>query len=435
MKIKKKSRREPARIRRMAVAAIATLSALAAVLAPATAEAGTYHMYNCRVPSKETGTKGPWTFTSNAYGTSNLVAYDYCAVDGGSFGNYLPGGPMAGNSQSKLVLSKDNHHLSIAGMKTWVDIDHATYAPYNSPASAALWVDGAKVSEWDGSRPETPWPGKQYDYTAASGLAITPTPTQRVELSTTCPPGGGCQIYANPYKVYGVDVTLSESIDPGAAVAGPLSAAGTKTGIVSMQVTATDGDSGVRTIEARLDDQIVASIDYERDWSKPLNEQKVGTCAYDSWNACPLSQAANFSVNTALLSDGAHALTARVTDAAGNTTTTAPQSVTIDNVPDPAPAQPVVGPTGPNGNNGATGATGAAGLTTVLTRNGTNASAQAAIKARFVGVRQRQGPRRLRQEGAAHRPGARPRRRADRRRQDQRAGEGQVRGGDDGPRR
>ncbi len=80
-----------------------------------------------------------------------------------------------------------------------------------------------------------------------------------------------------------------------------------------------------------------------------------------------------------------YALTARVTDAAGNTTTTTPQSVTIDNIPDPAPAQPVVGPTGPNGNNGATGATGAAGLTTILTRNGTNASAQAAIKARFVG--------------------------------------------------
>ena len=116
MKIKKTSRREPARLRRMAVAAIATLSALAAVLAPATAEAGTYHMYNCRVPGKETGTKGPWTFTSNAYGTSNLVAYDYGPVDGGSFGNYLPGGPMAGNSQSKLVLSKDNQHMSIAGM-------------------------------------------------------------------------------------------------------------------------------------------------------------------------------------------------------------------------------------------------------------------------------------------------------------------------------
>ncbi len=44
MKIKKKRRREPARIRRMAVAAIAAIGALAAVLAPAVAEAGTYHM-------------------------------------------------------------------------------------------------------------------------------------------------------------------------------------------------------------------------------------------------------------------------------------------------------------------------------------------------------------------------------------------------------
>jgi hypothetical protein len=367
-----------ARTRRLALAVVAVLSALGA-LAPGAASAGTYHMYNCRVPGKETGTKGPWTFTANAYGTSNLVPYDECAVNGGSFGNYLPGGPMGGNSQSKLVLSKDNHRLSITAMKTWVNIDHATSVPYNSPALAALWVDGAKVSEWDGS--------KQYDYIGASGLAISPTPTQRVELSTTCPPGSGCQIYANPYKVYGVDTTLSESVAPGANAAGPLTAAGAKTGTVPLQVAATDEDSGVRTIEALLDDQVVGSVDYDRDWTKPLNEQKAGTCTYDSWNACPTSQAATFNVNTQPLPDGTYALTARVTDAAGNATTTAPHAVVIDNVPDSVP--PVVvglpgrdGKTGPNGVNGATGA---AGATTILTRNGTNASAHAALKARFVG--------------------------------------------------
>ena len=80
--------------RRLAAGAAAALCALAA-LAPGAANAGTYHMYNCRVPGKETGTKGPWTFTANAFGISNLVAYDDCAVNGGSFGNYLPAGRWA----------------------------------------------------------------------------------------------------------------------------------------------------------------------------------------------------------------------------------------------------------------------------------------------------------------------------------------------------
>src|SRR5215218_177162 len=377
--------------RRLAAGAAAALCALAA-LAPGAANAGTYHMYNCRVPGKETGTKGPWTFTANAFGISNLVAYDDCAVNGGSFGNYLPGGPMGGNSQSKLVLSKDNHRLSITAMKTWVNIDHATYVPYNSTAMAALWVDGAKVSEWDGSKPETPWPGKQYDYTGASGLAISPTPTQRVELSTTCPAGGGCQIYANPYKVYGVDTTLSEGVAPGANVAGPLTAPGAKTGTVSVEVAATDDDSGVRTIEALLDDQVVGSVDYARDWAKPLSEQKPGTCAFDSWRACDAARTVEMSVNTKLVPDGAYALTARVTDAAGNARTVqAAQPVSIDNVPDPiAPRAPDpipgvpgrTGSDGPAGPNGADGANGRDGATRSV--NGVNGSPGATVKAAFV---------------------------------------------------
>jgi hypothetical protein len=92
------------------------------------------------------------------------------------------------------------------------------------------------------------------------------------------------------------------------------------------------------------------------------------------------------SVNTKLVADGTYTLTARVTDAAGNVTTTPPQAVSIDNVPDPAPpAPPVAGPRGANGANGGNGAIGSPGTTTVLTRNGANSSPQAAITGRFIG--------------------------------------------------
>jgi hypothetical protein len=143
----------------------------------------------------------------------------------------------------------------------------------------------------------------------------------------------------------------------------------------------------VRKLEVLLDDQVVASSDYDRDWTRPLSEQKAGTCTYESWRACDAAQTVDLNINTKLVNDGTYALTARVTDAAGNVTTTSPQSVTIDNVADPVPPTPpvVVGPPGRDGNTGANGPTGAAGVTTILTPNGSNATTQAALKAHFVG--------------------------------------------------
>src|SRR3954452_25098510 len=85
------------RSRRMTLAAVAVVGALAA-LAPATANAGTYQMYNCHVAGHETGTVGPWAYRV-AYGSPNGRLQDGCAPPGGNwgynFGPYFPGGISA----------------------------------------------------------------------------------------------------------------------------------------------------------------------------------------------------------------------------------------------------------------------------------------------------------------------------------------------------
>ena len=71
--------------------------------------------------------------------------------------------------------------------------------------------------------------------------------------------------------------------------------------MVSLQVAATDDDSGVQTIEApscliRSSARLTTFATGRSHWA----EQNTGTCAFNTWNAWPLSQAASFSVNTAL---------------------------------------------------------------------------------------------------------------------------------------
>src|SRR5215210_7118184 len=62
-------------------------------------------------------------------------------------------------------------------------------------------------------------------------------------------------------------------IAPGAAITGgTLTAGGAQAGTKTVSVEGTDPDSGVRKLEVLLDDVLVAKVDYDRDWTKPLSE-------------------------------------------------------------------------------------------------------------------------------------------------------------------
>src|SRR4051812_19464115 len=371
------------RIRHLALAAVAALSALAAI-APGAANAGTWHMYNCHVLGHETGTSGPWVYTA-AVGVPGTTLYSGCGGTGGpdgyTFGPYASG-YLGASSRSDLTLAKNNPNVSITGTNLWFRVNTAIAPASGTGAiTATLSKDGVMGAQWSG--------GMTTNYMAIPYGALATVNT--VTFSLACTGSAlGCQpATAFPIQIQGVDTELEENIKPVVAIdGGTLVAGGAQSATKTVTVQGTDPDSGVQKLEVLLDGQVIAGVDYDRDWTKPLAEQKAGTCAYDNWNGCPTSQAASLSVNTKLLEDGTYALTARAIDAAGNARTSAPQSVTIDNVPNPTELIP--GASGSSGPGAAISAGGGTGPTTsVSTRNGLNGSPQATLHGRLVGYTSR----------------------------------------------
>jgi hypothetical protein len=375
-----------------------TLAAGTAAAGPA--EAGTYTMNACNVPGAPTGTRGPWTIETNAnpYAASNLHAYDACAA-GGSFGHYLPSGAMGAGALGSVDLTRGDAAIKVTRVRAWFAGQLGSGA--GSPASTLLWNDGSLIASF-------PDPGVQrLPYVSAAAMETS------FRLATSCGNTAGqpCYLHAYPLAIYGIEVTLAETALPEVSIAGgTLTAPGPKSGTHTVIVNAGDEQSGVQKLEATLDDKVVSAVDYTRDWTRPIEDQKAGTCRVAHWNACPTTQNHTFSFSTRFVPDGTYTFAVRATDAAGNVRISSTRAVTIDNVPDPAPPATPSTPPAPAAiatvaASGATGAPGAAGAggpfgsagpagpgappagTPGLVANGTNGSASASITAAFAAHR------------------------------------------------
>ena len=372
-------RRRPARLR----ATLAALAAAAAtaVVAPSAAQAGSYPMYACNVPGHQTGTRGPWVINPQpTAGVTHLTAFDNCST-GSSFGFYQGAVPMDPASIAGNYLYKPAGY-SLGEQKSYL---HADLSGIGSPTGIYTETDIMQHA----------W--------GAPGANTTVTPDVRNltgknvfawHLHCGNNANQPCDLNAPyPLQIYGIENTLSEGTLPADATVdgGSLTTAGAKKGVKTLRVTTSDAHSGVQKVEILLEDTLVATIDYDRNWSQPLSSQKAGTCQFADWAACPVSQSPEFSIDTAQVSDGVYPLSVRTTDAAGNRrTTTSAQTVTIDNVPDavaPVAPDPVApsGKTGANGLNGADGRDGRDGAG--LTLNGANGSSSATLRAAFAASR------------------------------------------------
>lgn len=366
-------RRRPARLGSV-LAAITALAATAA-LAPSAAQAGSYPMYACNVPGHETGTRGPWVLNTSANGVTNLVPFDNCATTGGEFGFSQGFLPMDPGSMAGAYLYKPFGY-SLGEQKSYL---HARLSGSGSPT--AIYAETDIV--------EGVWSAPGADTRVAPDVRnLTGKPVFAWHLHCGAVASQACDLDSTwPLYIMGIENTVSEGTLPGDATidGGSLTTAGTKSGSRTLRVTASDAHSGVQKVEVLLEDTLVATIDYDRDWSQPLSSQRAGTCQFADWNACPLSQSPEFTIDTAHVPDGVYTLGVRTTDAAGNRrTTTSAQTVTIDNVPDAvAPVAP--DPVPPSGSNGADGADGRDGRDGVsLTLNGANGSSSATLKAAFA---------------------------------------------------
>jgi hypothetical protein len=150
--------------------------------------------------------------------------------------------------------------------------------------------------------------------------AQLPESAKIVEVSLLCSPdedtpadgsaraAGDCNPDdAVPLHVRGIEVTLREDLPPeGTTVGGTLLSDQPASGTRSLEYSASDQESGLARIEVLVDETVVATRDL------------AGRCAYTDFTACPTTDRDSLSVDTRGFTDGRHALTLRVIDAAGN---------------------------------------------------------------------------------------------------------------------
>lgn len=312
------------------LAAIVVLSA-SLMLTPAAASAGTYPMYQCAagVPDVSPG----WdVFADNTF--ADTVLSDSCSA-GGSIGVYVFTEEHGG------IVTENGHSGSQVGLQ----IDVPGGVPGVTIHSISAEVIGSPVTGDDAflgfsSAGQTLPGGTELPYGAGSPYMASETWTlpqgaRDFEAYVNCSTdksSPSCD-FADATEVPALtDVTLSleDNTPPQvASVSGPLATAAATgasvAGAQAMTFTASDAESGVRSAALTLS-PLSGGTPYVRTFSF------AGECAYDSWNACPLTQTVSgVSVDTDALANGAYAASLTITDAAGNVTNDALGSVTVNN--------------------------------------------------------------------------------------------------------
>ncbi|HEX2096530.1 MAG TPA: hypothetical protein VHF50_04095 [Solirubrobacterales bacterium] len=142
-----------------------------------------------------------------------------------------------------------------------------------------------------------------------------------------------CDLRATSWSsVRALTITIEDNHTPGASLGGDLLAGGWRRGVQSVDFAAGDTGAGARFGETTIDGARVNLTEY------PCAKALIGS----EWRAtamrpCQPGVSGRAPVNTASLSDGAHAVRHCATDFAGNVGCTATRTVRVDNN---APAHP-----------------------------------------------------------------------------------------------
>lgn len=295
------------------------------------AAAGTYSVPACRDAA---GAPGGWTSFNTAPGS--LESGASCAGTGGGefdglFGRDQidPPGPAV-SAGSKVGFGFD------APLGTTVSA--VSYSRFVSLRLERNWTGGMNVVGGPGAG--------LYDncsvtsFTCSTGSAggvqrtLSGLSATRLEFGGFCV-GSGCvtggttsdgrPLHYVTAVLYGASVTLQDATPP--SVSGLSGPSGWVRGSVAFGLSGSDGQSGLRGLELVDGDGVGRG-------SVAL------TCVAAQPVPCPTgSQSGSVSLNTSLLADGARQLRARATDAGGETATSAPLGLRVDNT---APAAPAV---------------------------------------------------------------------------------------------
>lgn len=310
-------------------------------MAPGTAQAGTYPMYQCSA-SHPTIASGWTAFTYLSNAAASLAST--CA-SGGSLEDYVSSHQQAGvveeheSSGSQVgialnvpasapdvsiaALSEDVKASPVTGNDAWVQ-----YFSASTKFGEPYLPDGG-----GGFAAHESWtlPQGARSFTVAVNCSTDHSSTSCYFREATHVPA-----------ISNVQLTLVDSTRPTVThLSGSLvtaaAAAQTVGGSQTVSYEAADADSGVLTTTVSLVPQGPGST-YTRTLSF------AAQCTYESWNACPTSpEVGSIAVPTAAVPDGRYAVQVSVADAAGNSTTDEAGTITTANKPAIATAPSISG--------------------------------------------------------------------------------------------
>lgn len=280
-------------LRRCAAFAASTASLAIAAVAPTTAQAGTYELHQCADPA---GVHAP-------------IVAEWSASKGDIDNNCTAGGPLHVRFTNTFSLQN--------GETGGLVLD----VPSSAPAT--------RISGFRAAITTNPTAGSNSHLAGRLGTellfflplpaVVNPTatyagtPARTMSLLMDCNNTAAyteCSYqHGRPYNLTRLTLLLQESAAPTATFSGTLVGTGPKAGTHTLVVTGNDPDSGVRDVELRIDGQRVDSTSF------------ASECSPVRWQVCPANPSHSFTVDTMALADGSHAVSAVVTDYAGNTRT------------------------------------------------------------------------------------------------------------------
>ena len=345
-------------------------------IAVAVASGGQYHVYSCRTPDGGVAPVDGW---SGSVAGQYTIAENTCP-NGGALTAALTDQPArTANADIATWAFAAPSWASLAGATLWragdADGGGSVNAMYgfwlagpsniNDPADAfVLCVGGSECPNGLGS-PSDPM-GTENRVTVPSVNLATHLfldASCEGEAPYKCPVGSSDPDgYTAVGYLYAADLTLEQGAGPHAtAVSGELASAATVRGLSDVAFDATDPGSGVYEALFSVDGRVVARTPLDENGGRchDAGQTTDGLAAFLYVQPCLASVSVDVPFDTTGLSNGAHHLVVSVIDAAGNAAPVLDRTLTVANPPPPGTPGPA---------------------------NGTNASTQATLTARWQGT-------------------------------------------------
>jgi hypothetical protein len=346
-------------------------ASFAVALPVATARAGEFHVYSCRMPDGEGAPVDGWSGSVGAGGAWDDYALNTCGEGGAlvaALGDAtvhatnvdLSTWQFSAPASSRIAAAA----LSRAGDLQGGQVTNATYQFWlAAPERTSVFDDCIFTQGCAG----------QGDLTHVASLAnriVVPSANLGSALymnascsgvpERVCPSGkGDANGYAAALYVYAADITLEQTEGPHASgVGGELTSAPTLRGASDVSFDATDPGAGVWEAVFSVDGRAVqrTAVNDNGGRCRDVGQTTDGLPAFLYVQPCAQSVSVDVPFDSTKASNGVHRLTVSVIDAAGNAAPVLDRTVTIDNPPPPGAP------------------------------NGTNASAQARLSVRWLGT-------------------------------------------------